>query len=442
MRKNISSILIVFGITGDLSTRKVLPALSKLIQENNSFKDVLILGITRKKEVDTDALFSNVKDKAIFDEHLEIFQMDVDKADEYARLSHKLKELGADRRRIPDQLFYLPVPPQASVAILEMLGTSGLLKEKSTKILLEKPIGVDLKSAQIVLQKINTYLTKEQIYIIDHYLGKTLVQNFISFREHDSILKERWNNEYIERIEILASEEIGIEGRVAFYEKTGVLLDFVQSHLLQLTALTLMESGQKRNLHERKARILASLSVQEENPVYRGQYKSYRQEVDNPHSTIETFVSFTLESTDERWTGVPIVLTTGKKLDTKKTEIKIIYKKRDSKGKSELVFKIYPSSGLVPPHWAENSSNTDISSGVEIPSEGYEKVFIHAQNSNQDLFISTEEVLASWRILSPIQESWKLSNEDLFIYTEGVTKDEAITFALGSKAEQDHRDIS
>ena len=338
-----------------------------------------------------------------------------------------------------------PVPPSASESIIEYLGKSGLAAGPNTKLLLEKPFGMDLDSAVKQITHIDAHFKSEQVYRIDHYLAKEMAQNLVVFRDYNSFFKQTWNNKFIERIEVTAKEKIGIEGRANFYEQTGALRDLVQSHLLQLTALTLMkaipEQDQNESLNDstqpsRRLEVLKQLklsSIESMSEVaVRGQYKSYREEVQNPESVVETYVSLQLESSDPNFAGVPIVLTTGKMLVEKVTEIRIFYKKGSDMEANDLVLRIQPDEGVFMSIWSKKpryedtleKSNLEFTyktHQTELP-DAYEKVFIDAMRSDKHLFISNAEVLEAWRILTPVQEAWKKSIDDLEFYENGVEK--------------------
>jgi glucose-6-phosphate 1-dehydrogenase len=315
------------------------------------------------------------------------------------------------------------------------------LNTPNAKLLLEKPFGVDLASAQDLIDNIQTYFKEEQIYRIDHYMAKEMAQNLVVFRANNSLFRRTWSNEFIASIEIVASEQIGIEGRGAFYEQTGALRDLVQSHLLQLAALTLMELPASDELHGIPAKRLKALQ-QLEPPgdtnvqVVRGQYKGYREEAANPHSMVETFASLTLYSHDKRWEGVPVTITAGKKLDRKSTEIRIRYKHDDHSKANLLTLRIQPNEGAEVCLWTKKPGYEhqlqllplDFSYSshyTELP-EAYERVFVDAMRADHSLFTTSEEVLASWRILAPVQHAWDMDSSGPVIYLPGSTPEKVV----------------
>jgi len=436
INNNQPTTIIIVGISGDLSKRKLLPALAQIAAAGALPEHYKIIGITRKNDLYVNELLVNVKNPKLISGNLELWKMDLSEIRDYKKFAEHLEEIEKEYSEPAQRLFYLAVPPQISRPIVELLGLSGLAKAKNTKLLLEKPFGVDLASAQELVEHINRYFTADQVYRIDHYLAKETAQNIIVFRQDNSLFKRTWNSSFIERIEISASEIIGVEGRAVFYEQTGALRDLVQSHLLQLAALTLMDIPDGRQFSEIPGHRLAALkqlhlatdeavSVN----VKRGQYSSYQAEIKNVGSTVETFVSLTLESNNPRWQGVPIILTTGKSLDKKFTGIRILYKKDESHEANQLVLRLQPDEGMELSIYAKRPGYdhqverhplkfTFQEYYTSLP-EAYEQVLFDAINSNHGLFTTSEEVLESWKIIDPIQKAWEMNSDDLIIYEPG-----------------------
>ncbi len=309
--------LVIFGITGDLSRRKLLPALANII-ESNEADELSIVGVSRRPVEQFEVLGEH---HGTLNGTTSLFQMDLDNVDDYVKLRDYIGA-GADEQ----VLFYLSVPPESATGIIEGLGKAGL-NAPLNKLLLEKPFGRDLASAQEMIDHTAVYLHESQIYPIDHYLAKEMAQNIVTFRARNAIFSYLWSSQYIERIEVVALEAIGIEGRAAFYEQTGALRDIVQGHLLQLLALTLAplpdEEMNWDSLPTRRQAALDALIPADPANAIRAQYDGYRSEVGNPDSSVETFVSLELHSTDPAWQGIPLALTTGKALSRKKTEVRI-----------------------------------------------------------------------------------------------------------------------
>jgi glucose-6-phosphate 1-dehydrogenase len=433
MTDSIPTILIIIGITGDLSKRMLLPAISELAKANELPKDFYLIGTSRQVDVKKEDYIKNVAG--------EILQINIAEESEYQILANRLKEIEETFDRKAQRVFYLSIPPQVSRPVIEFLGKSGLAKVKNTKILLEKPFGTDIESAKELIDEIDRYFTPEQIYRIDHYLAKEMAQNLIVFRLGNSLFKHTWNRKFIEKIEIIASEKIGIEGRANFYEQTGALKDVVQSHLIQLAALTLMdlpETFDIKNIPQKRLAVLKSLQVVMGKAIH-GQYEGYRQETENPNSIVETFAQITLASTSAKWKGVPIILTTGKNLDTKKTEIKVTYRQEDVRESNQLTLRLQPNEGIELSLWAkrpgyskqieQHKLHFSYRDHYENMPEAYERVLIDAINSDHNLFTSGPEVLEAWRIIEPIQKRWELDSDGLVFYNKGSKVSQVVALA-------------
>jgi glucose-6-phosphate 1-dehydrogenase len=435
---NQPTIIVIVGISGDLSRRKLLPAISKIAEAKSLPDKYKIIGITRKINHPISELLIKTKNSDIIKDNIELFEMDLTETDGYLKLTKHLSDIEVEFGEPAQRLFYLSVPPQISRPIIEQLGVSGLAKIPDTKLLLEKPFGIDLASAKELTEEINLYFKPNQVYRIDHYLAKETAQNIVVFRQDNSLFKQTWNKDFIEKIEIVAQESIGIEGRNVFYEQTGALRDLIQSHLLQLAALVLMDLPDDRSLVDipnRRLEALQALRLPVGEPieanVIRGQYLGYQEEVNNNGSTVETFVSLKLESVDPKWLGVPITLTTGKALDEKFIGVKISYKKDKSYEANQLVLRLQPNEGVDLCLWSKkpgydyqvDKHPLKFNFGEHYQSfpEAYEQVLFNAINSDHSLFASSEEVLESWRIIDVIQKSWEMNGDDLVNYRTGDT---------------------
>jgi glucose-6-phosphate 1-dehydrogenase len=359
--------------------------------------------------------------------------MDLTDPQAYAKLEQHLATISARFKEPAQTLFYLSIPPQISQPIIELLGSSGIAQTPHAKLLLEKPFGTDLASAQELVHHVRNHFQEKQIYRIDHYLAKEMTQNLVIFRQANSLFRQTWNKDFIEYIEIRANERIDIEGRVEFYEQTGALRDLVQSHLLQLTALVLAELPQSdwQSIPRQRLKALQSITTPQDIDAVatRGQYIGYRSEVANPKSMVETYVSLTLSSTDPRWEGVPIKLMTGKALPEKTTEIQIKYRQQHAEEANTLVLHIQPNEGAEVDLWAKQPGYDRKLQKLalafsyshhftDLP-EAYERVFLDAMKSDHSLFTTSEEVLETWRILDPIQKHWAMSDEIQF-YEKGT----------------------
>src|SRR5581483_118228 len=276
-----STILVIFGITGDLSHRYLLPALVQIINDGEVGERFSIVGVSRRP-VELHDIFKT--DQQILSKHTEIFHMDYGQKEDYRMLKDKLNEIDIKQGGNSQVIFYFAVPPAATLSIITNLGQTNL-NHSGAKLLLEKPFGTDFKSAQELISEIDKHFSEDQVYRIDHYLAKGMAQNIAVFLASNSIFRYVWSAQFIEKINIIATEKIDIEGRVEFWESTGLLRDFVQSHLLQLAALTLMRPCSHmfdfEEMPERRLEALEKLKVSSLKDVIRGQYSGYREEVKN-----------------------------------------------------------------------------------------------------------------------------------------------------------------
>lgn len=448
---NKPTIIVIFGITGDLAGKKLLPALYHLYREGLLHHQTKIVGLSRR-DIDVDKLLDkielcvletdNVCDPAtldLFKSNLRMVQFDPHEDESYPRLKHILDDIEDDFGFCVDRLLYLSVPPRIYRSVIEHLGEHGFASgcihgTGKSRLLVEKPFGFDLTSATRLIEETNQYFDEEQIFRIDHYLAKGTAQNILTFRLDNPLFAGVWNNRHVSRIEVTADETIGIEGRGEFYDGVGALRDLIQSHLLQLLALTTLELPEELNetsLHAAKAQLLNALTPLDTTAiasrVQRGQYKGYRQDAGNPDSTTETYVRLELTIDNERWRDTQIVLRTGKKLGTKHTDIRLIFDKSRDERHNTLRLRLQPDEGI------------DINLRVEAPGyehrsipavldydyrqaahpDAYERVLVDALHGDHALFASSEEVLASWRFLQPILDAWEHSSRDLIIYEPG-----------------------
>ncbi|NCU39271.1 hypothetical protein EOL96_09715, partial [Candidatus Saccharibacteria bacterium] len=328
--------LVVFGITGDLAHKKLLPALRQ-IMKIQALEDIELIGVSRH-EIDIQKIVGEVLAPIA-----KSYTLDVANPEDFVRFKKYLK-LKSD-----DQLVvYLSVPPLAATQIADGLGMAEL-NSRNVKILFEKPFGVEYESAREMVKRTSRYFDEDQIYRIDHYLAKEMAQNIVAFRSGNAMLRHIWSRQSIERIEILALEEIGVKGRAHFYEQVGALRDLVQGHLIQLLALILMDTPSRldwNQLPRLRQQALARLLPADPKRTVRAQYISYRDEVDNPISNVETFVATELYSDSSTWEDVPLRLITGKALDRKVTEINVYFRASNVEQSNCLRFKIQPDEGV------------------------------------------------------------------------------------------------
>lgn len=423
--------LVIFGVTGDLSRRYILPALVELDEAGQLPSKFQLIGLSRQALKVADVLDQKTQKLA---KYLKIMQMDVQEPADYLKLK---KALNPGHQTI----FYLSVPPMAVRPILKQLSGAGLNKGDS-KLLMEKPFGFDLESARELVSETMQCFSEEQVYRIDHFMAKEMAQNISVFLGSNALFRNVWNNQSIESIEVLAAEQISIEGRVNFYEQTGALRDVLQNHLMNLAALTVMRpcssQSEFEQMPQRRLEALKFIKPADPKQAFRGQYAGYRQEVSNPHSMVETFASVRLASSDPRWRGVPIHLVTGKSLDAKCTQIKVNFKKSDEAQANSLVLRIQPAEGVEIDLWAKKPGfgdelrrlplKFDYAADHRLP-DAYERVLIDAMRSRASLFATSSEVLETWRILQPVIDAWAASKK-MPLYKPGSSVEQVIDKAV------------
>jgi glucose-6-phosphate 1-dehydrogenase len=415
--------LLIFGITGDLSTRKLLPALDRITRVDE-FNDIEIIGVSRR-QIDISQLLQSSLGNTDMEGHISGFSMDLAKKEDYKKLSKHLNL--QDNEQL---VVYLSVPPLAAAQIVDFLGDAGI-NTPNVKILFEKPFGVDYISATEIISRTGRFFTEDQIYRIDHYLAKEMAQNIVAFRGGNALFSNIWNAGVIEKIEVRALETLGVEGRADFYDKTGALKDVVQGHLMQLLALTLMDIPVDLNwdrLPQLRLRALESLRPADPLKMFAAQYDTYQAEVANEGSRTETFVSMELSSDAPQWQGVPITLITGKALNEKTTDVKVYFRKQYDTQSNVLTFHIQPNEGVEielftkKPGYDHTFETQKLAfsypEDMMLP-DAYEQVIVDAIRSRKSLFASSDEVLRSWQILQPVLDAWNMDNTPLPTYPKG-----------------------
>ncbi len=447
-------VLVIFGITGDLAQRKLLPALYQLAKADELPEQLRIVGVSRR-DVTKAAVFSQLQafvnepdyDVAVeqrLKDHTEMRQMDLLDKGAYDALLQHLQEIEAGIGEDGCRLYYLSIPSQAFTPIIRLLGETGhnapLAGGKDApRLLIEKPFGYDLASARELIAVLGEHFGEGQVYRIDHYVAKETVQNILTFRFHNPLFESIWNNRHIDHISIMAHEKIDIEGRANFYEQTGALRDFIQSHMLQLLAITTMSRPpqlESDEIHTEKIKLLEAVQPIAPNQVsqqtIRGQYEGYRDEVSNPDSLTETFARMQLWIDNEDWTGVPIVLETGKALNEKLTEISVCFRQPDDSvtEQNKLVFRIQPQEGITLRLQTKRPGIQNVTGSADMdfdyaksfnqrPAEAYERVIVDAIRGDQTLFATSAEVIRSWEIVENVLEQWSHSQAGLQVYAKG-----------------------
>jgi glucose-6-phosphate 1-dehydrogenase len=482
--------IVIFGATGDLTQRKILPALYNLRRGGLLPPESSIVAFARRPFTD-DAFrgemeqaistFSRMKlEPAIWEDTARgLFYHRGDFADvnAYRSLAETLERIDESRGTRGNRLFYLATPPSAYPLIVENLGKAGLHRQGRSwsRIVIEKPFGHDLASARELNRRVTTVFEEQQVYRIDHYLGKETVRNLLVFRFGNGIFEPLWNRRYVDHVQITVGEDLGVEGRGSFYEEAGASRDILQNHMLQLLTLVAMEppiAFEADALRDEKVRVLRAIDPEwtpervTEN-VVRGQYTAgwiggqavpgYREEDEvAADSTTETFVALELEVQNWRWADVPFYLRTGKRLPKRATEIAIQFKQpplmlfRDTKTDPEpnlLAMRIQPDEGILLRFAAKvpelgldvRSVNMDFTYGTSFASEApeaYETLILDAMLGDASLFTRADEVEAQWSIVSPLNEIWRERDEagesDLRTYEAGAWGPEAADRLLGN----------
>ncbi len=464
-------VVVIFGATGDLTGRKLSPALYNLGKEGMLPANFAAIGFARREktheqfrqEIKEDVnAFSRTKpiDETFwktFQEKLFYHQSEFDNDEGYKKLDAFLKELDSRLATRGNRVFYLSVQPKYFPIIIQKLKQNGLLydhKETNhwSRVIIEKPFGRDASSAEALQKEIALYLDESQTYRIDHYLGKETVQNILVFRFANSIFESLWNYKHIDHVQITVAEDIGIGTRGHFFEEEGLLRDIVQNHMMQLLSLMAMEppvSLSASAIRDEKVKVLQSIRPftlsDFEQGVIRGQYGtgfingkevlSYRQEKDvSPHSKIETYVAMRLFIDNWRWAGVPFYLRGGKRLPKRGTEIAIFFK--DAPGvlfqqgnqkndPNVLAIRIQPDEGIslkinckVPgPSSPIQPVKMDFRYGSyfgKSPPEAYERLIWDCIQGDSTLFARADEVEQSWKIFTPLLQFWENSTPQNF----------------------------
>jgi glucose-6-phosphate 1-dehydrogenase len=451
------SILVLFGSTGDLAHRKVMPALYQLWRTNLMPHEFVVVCLGRRPYT-SDSFRKEIRDSLekhsrvlpldesawrTFSERVEYNQMNFDEPDGFDRLAAHLDDLDDERGTRGNRLFYLATQPSQFSPIVAQLGRVGLDHEKHDggwrRVVIEKPFGHDLASAQKLNREVGKVFRESQVYRIDHYLGKETVRNLMVFRFGNSLFEPIWNRRYVDHIQITVAESLGIENRGAFYEETGAVRDVLQNHLLQLVSLVGMEppaAFQADALRDEKVKVLRAITTRPED-VVRGQYgpgwvagtkvPGYREEPDvDPQSETETFVAAKLLIDDWRWSGVPIYVRTGKRLPKRTTEIAIQFREVPHKlfasvgsepDPNLLAIRIQPDEGILLRFAAKipglgldvRSVTMDFTYGsafsVDSP-DAYETLILDALQGDASLFTRADEVEHAWAIVDPIIAAW------------------------------------
>ena len=465
--------LVLFGVTGDLARKKLMPAIYDLANRGLLPPGFSLIGFARRDWADQDfgkIVYESVKERSrtpfredvwrSLSEGIRFVPGTFDDPAAFDLLTETVKDLDEQRGTGGNHAFYLSIPPSFFATVCEQLKRSGLSTpdaESWRRVVIEKPFGHDLKSARELNEIVADVFPPDSVFRIDHYLGKETVQNLLALRFANQMFEPVWNSHYVDHVQITMAEDIGIGGRAGYYDGIGAARDVIQNHLLQLLALTAMEepvSFDADHLRSEKEKVLSAVRLPKDlaKGTARGQYARgwqggeevggyLEEEGVGARSSTETYAAVKLEVDTRRWAGVPFYLRTGKRLGKRVTEIAVVFKKAphlpfadtatEELGQNAVVIRVQPDEGVtmrfgakVPGAQMEVRDVTmDFGYGrafTESSPEAYERLILDVLLGEPPLFPRHEEVELSWQILDPIEEFWSKHNSGIDQYVSGT----------------------
>ncbi|MDP5084662.1 MAG: glucose-6-phosphate dehydrogenase [Yoonia sp.] len=449
--------LVIFGGTGDLARRKILPGLFRRFLSGQMPAGSRIIGAARS-ELDADGYRAMISEavaefggpESRNTNGLEAFLQQLDYVAIDAKGEGGWPQLAALVRQDVVQAFYFSVAPSLFGDLAERLHTNKIANS-SSRIVVEKPFGRDLESAHALNKTLAAHFDESQIYRIDHYLGKETVQNLMAVRFGNMLFEPLWNNHYVDHIQITVAETVGVAGRGAYYDKSGAMRDMVQNHLMQLLCLIAMEPpGQFEAdaVRDEKLKVIRALQPVDHHHIVRGQYDagpdgpSYREDAENPRSFTESFVAMRCQIANWRWAGVPFYLRTGKRMKTRASEISVVFKDLghtifegdEARHRNILSIRLQPNEGMdlqvtikepgpggmrlidVP---LDMTFADALGDDAEEVTDAYERLIMDVIRGNQTLFMRGDEVEAAWKWTDPLIASWEKRNDVPKLYDAG-----------------------
>ncbi len=459
--------LVIFGATGDLARRKILPGLFSRFRAGQMPADARIIGSARSnfdkaefRELIHHALKEFVDKELRPQEKLDAFLDQLDYVHIDATGDAGWQELKDTLRDDTTRTFYLSVSPSLFGPIAERLSTRGIATEDS-RIVVEKPFGHDLASAKALNAELLEYFTERQIYRIDHYLGKETVQNLMALRFANSLFEPLWNSTHIDHVQITVAEKLGVAGRGGYYDQSGAMRDMVQNHLMQLMCLIAMEPPSKfapNAVRDEKVKVIEALDPVSPQDLVRGQYRAWRDvpgyhaDVENPDSTTESFIAMKLAVANWRWAGTPFYLRTGKRMRARSSEITVVFRdpphmifpKMEGRKGNALIIRLQPDEGITlrttikePGPGGMRLTEVDMDMtfadalGSDLNSQdAYERLVMDVIRGDQTLFMRGDEVEAAWAWADPLISAWQEAGHKPVPYDVGSSGPEEALMLL------------